>query len=390
MDILDKQSLRLLWGRTVFVFLFVLAVGYFLSTKKPLENDELFTQISSVEGLSYQGILTAKIPEGNVSPLFYFTQKAFLDALSFRLPFSWKGEWFVYNLPSQIALRVLSNVFMSLSVTIVFYFFARFYSVWAGVYGSFVMLASFMTLTYWALGRPYALWNFLTTLQVLLFLYILRTKQKNRLAWTSLAAVHFLLALTVTFGAVQITAVSLVLFFSKERSITQYVFLTVVPVVLCFAYYFSAPKYSFYFSDSPLQLICASFPKDRLAFVFLLGAVLAVAVLVEKKQTFVEKLKESNMCYLFFIVVILFLTAVLMGLFYIKAHGKNEGFPLSNRYFIYLSPIGAIALVLFTVETYKSFAGKFWFKVALCLVAGAALIFRFNWSWLLAKSAYGL
>lgn len=74
------------------VLLSALSFGYFLSTHKPLENDELFTQIHSVEGLSYRSILTMKIPEGNVSPLFYLTQKVFLDVIHFRLPLHGMGH----------------------------------------------------------------------------------------------------------------------------------------------------------------------------------------------------------------------------------------------------------------------------------------------------------
>lgn len=379
MPVFDKKVSKILLIATALVFLLALGIGYVLSTKKPLENDELFTHVSSVEGMSYKDIVTLKIQEGNISPLFYLTQKAFFDFVGFRLPFKWNGDWFVTDLPSQVAMRCLPNLFMSLSITVVFYFFARFYSWGAGIYGALVALSSFMTLAYWAVARPYALWDFLTTVQVLLFLYLLRGGEKEKRVWQLLTVTHLLLSLTVTFGAVQIGAVSLLLFFCKDRDLRKYIFLTVVPVILCFVYYFGAPKYSFYFTDTAIQLVSASFPKERLALVFLLGGLLCFM-----------KPKDHNVTYLIFTVLMLFLTAMLLGLFYLKAHGKNEGFPLSNRYFIYLAPIGVIATTLFTAEAWKALAGKMWLRIGLAVLVGGLLIFRLNWSWLLARAFYSL
>jgi len=80
----------------------------------------------------------------------------------------------------------------------------------------------------------------------------------------------------------------------------------------------------------------------------------------------------------------------LLGLFYFKARGPNEGFPLSNRYFIYLTPVGVIATTLFTVETWKLLKGKMWLRIGLLILVGGLLIFRLNWSWLLARAFYSL
>lgn len=287
------------------VLCITLTIGYLFSTHKPLENDELFTHVSSIEGMSYRDIVTLKIQEGNISPLFYLTQKAFLDFIGFRLPFKWNGDWFVADHSSQIALRCLSNFFMAGSITLVFYFFSRFYSLGAGVYGAVVALSSFMTLAYWAVARPYSLWNFLTTAQILLFIYLLRGGHKERRVWNLLLLTHVLLSLTVTFAAVQIAAVSCVLFFCKDKNLKRYFFLTVVPVILCLVYYFGAPKYSFFFTDNAIQLIGASFPKDRLALVFLLGGLLSFAVW-KGNGTLFQKLKDYKVVYLLFTVMMLF------------------------------------------------------------------------------------
>ena len=179
------------------------------------------------------------------------------------------------------------------------------------------------------------------------------------------------------------------LFICKERDLKKYILFAVVPIALCLVYYFGAPKYSFFFTDNVIQLISASFPKDRLALVFLLGGILSLGILWKQKGTLLEKLKNSNAAYLIFTVIMLGLTIVLMGLFHLKAH-NNEGFPLSNRYFIYLAPIGAIAVTLFTAEAWKALAGKAWLRVGLVLFAGGLLVFRLNWSWLLARAFYSL
>ncbi|MCB9770986.1 MAG: hypothetical protein H6754_00320 [Candidatus Omnitrophica bacterium] len=390
MVILNKQK----WGifyQTFAVFIVALSIGCFLSIQKPLENDELFTHISSVENLSYTQILTVKIAEGNVSPLFYLTQKGFLDLIQFRLPFVWNGDWFVKDIPSQIALRCLANLFISLSITLVFFFFTRLYSIWAGIYGALVSVSSFMILTYWVVARPYALWNFLTTLQVLLFLYILRCSCSSKKAWWLLIVTHFLLSLTVTFSAVQIAAVSLILLFCKnERSILRYILLTIVPIALCLVYYFAAPKYAFFFTDSPMQLICASFPKERLALVFLFGIMLCTMAYQNNKGRIISTLKDPRVAYFAFIGIMFFLTAVLLGIFLLKAQGKNEGFPLSNRYFIYLTPIGIIAVVLFTAEMWRALKGKLGLRVFLLLTVISLLVFRLWWSWSLVRKSYAL
>lgn len=372
------------------VLLVALSFGYFLSAHKPLENDELFTHIHSVEGLSYPNILTMNIPEGNVSPLFYLTQKAFLDTVHFRLPFVWDGSWFVKDLSSQIVLRCLANVFMALSITLVFYFFARFYSVGIGFYGALVASSSYMTLAYWVIARPYALWNFLSTVQVLLFLYILKEDNNKKKLWRLLLGTHFLLALTISFSVVQIAAVSLILFLFKDRDLRKYIFLTFVPVVVCFIYYFATPKYSFYFIDNAIQLISASFSKERLALVIVLGGFLSWMVLRRRAGSTWEKLKDYKVVFLFFTILMLFFTILVLGLFYLKATGQGVGFSLSNRYFIYLSPIAAIAVTFFSAEVWKILTGQLWLRCGLLFLVGGLLVLRIHWSWVLARSFYGL
>jgi hypothetical protein len=374
------------------VFSLALCLGYFFACQKSLENDELYSHVSSIEGRSYGQILTMRISEGNVSPLFYLSQKIFFDFVHFRLPFVWNGDWFVKDLPSQIIMRFLPNVCMSFSVTIVFYFFARFYSLWTGFYSLLIAISSYMILAYWAVARPYALWNFLTMAQILLFLYLLRGGEKERRAWQLLLSTHILLSLTVVFSAVQIATVSLVLFLCKDQKLQRYLFLTVLPIVLCGIYYFGAPKYSFYFIDTPVQLISASFPKERLALFLLLGGIFSFIALRKqiRKGISREILQDFKISYFLFACLMFVLTAALLLLFVIKAHGKQEGFSLSNRYFIYLAPLGIVGITLFSVEAYRMLSGKLQLQWLLLSFLGGLLVFRMLWGWQLIRGYYQL
>ncbi len=374
------------------IFFLALCLGFFFSAQMSLENDELFSHVSSIEGRTYGQILTMHISEGNVSPLFYLTQKLFFDFVHFRLPFTWNGDWFVKDFPSQIIMRFLPNVCMSLSVTVVFYFFSRFYSLWAGLYSLFISISSFMILAYWAVARPYALWNLLTTVQILLFLYLLKGGTQEERVWRRLWITHILLSLTVVFSAVQITAASVVLFLCKNRSIKRYIALTVFPIFLCLMYYFAAPKYLFYFIDTPVQLISASFPKERLALIILLGGGLSFFAVGKRlgKESWVEILKDFRVSYFLFVGVMLFLTGILLLLFVLKAHGAHDGFSLSNRYFIYLAPLGIIGTTLFSVEAYRSLVGKIQAQLILLALLGGLLLFRVLWGWQLIRGYYHL
>ena len=46
---------------------------------RPLENDELYSQTSSIDHQTYLSMLSAKIEEGNNTPLFYALQKTIFN-----------------------------------------------------------------------------------------------------------------------------------------------------------------------------------------------------------------------------------------------------------------------------------------------------------------------
>src|SRR3989338_4552810 len=164
----QKLPLKILTG---FLFLILLAIGFVLAVRKPLWNDEIFTQTRNIDQASYAAILTGKIVEGNNCPIFYLIQKGVCDLVQYRFPKVWDSrEWEFSDLRSQLILRIMPNIFTAGTLAIIFYFFARYYSFGAGVYGLLVALSSLMVWGYWVEARPYPLWFFLTIVQSMLYI----------------------------------------------------------------------------------------------------------------------------------------------------------------------------------------------------------------------------
>src|SRR3990167_1792216 len=127
---------------TAFLAIIFFFTGILLSQRKPLWNDELYTQKESVEKASYSEILSGQLAEGNNFPLFYLIQKAVCDVSGYRLGDQWHSEWQLSEPRGQIILRIPSNICMSLSLAIIFYYFAGQFSFWAGIYALLVALSS--------------------------------------------------------------------------------------------------------------------------------------------------------------------------------------------------------------------------------------------------------
>jgi len=114
------------------VFILFFTGGFFLSQHKVLWLDELYTQKVAIDADSYAGILSMQFPEGNKNPLFYIIQKSVCDIFSFHMPVTDKvGLSTKRYIPAQIILRIPANIYMSLALAIIFYFFTRFYSIYA-------------------------------------------------------------------------------------------------------------------------------------------------------------------------------------------------------------------------------------------------------------------
>ncbi|MCR4337232.1 MAG: hypothetical protein NUV91_05455, partial [Candidatus Omnitrophica bacterium] len=75
---LRKFQFKILSG---LLFCILFSSGILLAHHKPLWNDEIYSQHSSVENISVWRMISGKIPEGNNTPLFYLGQKV-ISAIS--------------------------------------------------------------------------------------------------------------------------------------------------------------------------------------------------------------------------------------------------------------------------------------------------------------------
>ena len=368
------------------LFLACMTLGFWRAANKPLWIDENYSTKAVVMGASYVQMIFGDIFEGNKNPLFYFIQKVVTDLTAYTMPIEMgQVETLVWDLRSQIILRAAPVFFMSLSIVLIFYFFSRYYSLWTGLYSVLISLSSFMVFQYWAEARPYALWVFLTTVQSLLFIYLLDKKgsEKSK-AWIGLIVTHFLMVFTVIFSMVQIAFVSLLLFIFYEKKLRKYILFTFIPVVIGLYYYSITMKLTFYFKEGPLALINASISKDRFFILFIFVFYFVCYLLSNSKKGYLY-LKERvftpskiYMVYFLFTSLMLAAAGVVLFLFKLNAEASPEipGFQVSNRYLIFLVPVGIIAVTMFSdymVRMTKNFYVRFFIVVFL----GVLLIFRF-------------
>jgi hypothetical protein len=370
------NKFKLVFSILLFVALFVL--GMRLSQNKMLWNDELYSQVNSIEKLSYAEILQGKITEGNNSPLFYILQKVVCNVTGYKLPFVWKGEWGIAEPNGQVILRLLPNFFMSLAAVAIFYVFAVEYSLLAGIYACWVALTTEMCWAYWAEARPYALWYCLTMFQALYFLRLIlsrspvlnKTDRANN--WRGLGVVNCLLSLTAVFGAVQAFIVAMVLFGFYERKLSRYVWLLFVPLFFGFFYFLSAPHYVFGLPPHAGSLIFQNITDERLILIVLCGV---FAVLYRKQSTAV--------ILRFGVMAVLMLVAAMAIMVCMRCTAQQgwQPFVVSSRYFIFLAPIGAVTVVVFTLEALIMLGQKRWVTVGIVavLLFGSILMIKKNY-----------
>src|SRR5947209_7897863 len=101
-----------------FLLIICLCFGFLLSLRKTLWNDELYTQVYTIQKCSYAQILKGEFKEGINSPLYYFIQKIVLDLTHYRLPYEWRSidDGRIYEPRSQWLLRLTNNIFISLAI----------------------------------------------------------------------------------------------------------------------------------------------------------------------------------------------------------------------------------------------------------------------------------
>ena len=332
---------------TVAVFIGLVFWWLNIAYKKPLWNDELYSQVASIQGQSYWGMFSGHIQEGNITPLFYLVQKAWADLCHYQTPQFWlQGQW-GYNHPfSNGFLRVWPVVSMAAGIAAIFYYFCARWNAWTGLYSLLVSLSSFMVWSYAFQARPYALWFLLTALQMIALLCFIDAADKDKdryLRW--LNVLHWLLAFTVVFSVIQNFASCLVLGLSKERRWRTYAGLGIAPAAVSLFYYFLSPKYHFWLKESFMGLLGASLPLDRLLIIALAAVLLGIASLKWSQSWFgrvnPRQGRGWRAALLFTFVVFAGCWAVLMK-FQAGQTTDQEGFQVSNRYFMVLAPAGII------------------------------------------------
>ena len=363
------QNKIFLSGLSFLLFMVLLRVGVTLAELKPLWNDELYSQVFGIEKLSYGQILAGAIPEGNNCPLFYVLQKVVCDVTGYHFPQVWKGEWNVSEPNGQFILRLMPNLFMSLAVAAIFYFFSVGYSPWAGIYAFFTAMSSVMVWVYWVEARPYALWFFLTVLQCLFYLQFSRQKIKNEQHWVWLGITNLLLSLAVVFGVVQVLIVSILLYMFHEKELTKYFFSAILPLGIGSFYYFHSPKYNFILPRDWASLIFDNVPLEWLLIVSGFGVAAALGFFSGQKE-------KAGVNFGIFTGATLTAVLALIGILGFKYNPHHESFEISSRYFVFLAAVGTVGVSLFSIVLFRHFAQSRWMKLNLAVVLGGLLLLR--------------
>ncbi len=385
---IDSRAIDLPLLTAAMIFALLLLIGFWLAAKKPMWNDEVYSQVHSIQKCSYAQILAGGVAEGNVSPLFYVLQKMLGSAFGYALPVPWDGEA-VVDSKAQWIFRVLPNVCMSLAMALMVYFFVRVYGWIWGLYALLLSLSSFMVWAYWAEARPYALWVLLTTAQTLILIGLLRDvshrdTSRQQKWFVALGVTNLLLALTVVFSIIQIAVVTLLVWGTHtvtqlSRKWQRYIWISLLPIGVALFYYSRAPHYTFWM-ESPWGLLDLNVSADVLwvAGIYAVGA----GLLTAKAKRLPP---EGWACWLLTLMLIAASLALMAVMTF--GHGR-EGFVLSARYFIFLAPVGIITATVLAKNLVTAAQKNWWVLAMLVMVLAGLLIIRCLKAYMLILGAY--
>jgi len=358
-----------------FVLLMVLlVVGFNLARHKPLWTDEIYSQTVSVEGFSYSDILLGKVKEGNPCPLFYLIQKMICDVTHYRVPSTGLELW---DQHAQILLRGGPIFFMSLAVAAILYYFVRFYSFSTGLYSLFIALSTPMVWWYWAEARPYALWIFLTTVQLLLFLSIIRKDELNARVWNWLAIIHGLLSLTVITSAGPIMAVSVFLWIFKNRDWEKYLVLTALPLWICFYYYGCSSLSPLWVPNNFMKLISPSISVEQMGLFVIYTIFLLVQYFQSRGSRHVLMVGKEERRFWVLTVLMLAVACSYIIFYKLRELPGHAGHELPIRQFIFLTPVGILATVLFSLDIMRAVKNQAWLRINMAMAIGGLMIIHF-------------
>ncbi len=365
---------------TASLFLVLFSGGLYIATKIPLWTDEVNSQTKSISGQTYRSLLLGVGErEGNNSPLFYIIQKLWQDTTNYNNSDVQLGSDFFSN----GFLRVWPVASMAASIAVLFYYFASRWNLWLGFYSVLVSLSSYMVWEYATQARPYALWFFLTTMQILLLLSVISaTGTERETLLGRLGIVNWLLAFTIVLSVVQNLASSLVLWVFTERRPKWHILLFLGPAATAIYYYALAPRYQIYFVDGAIALFGANLPLDRVAII-VFGSILWLGSRskLANKAVGTESHDYRNQS----IAGSILLAAIYAGCFAIIIKFWVDAIPgvgisfVSNRYFIMLAPIG---IVMTTIASFSIIVlPRRFYKVIALLVLASLLLLRFSRTW---------
>ena len=365
---------------TAAIFVVLFSGGLYIAAKTPLWADEVTSQTKSISGQSYRSLLLGiGKREGNNSPLFYFIQKLWQDGAGYDNPNVGIDSSFFSN----GFLRVWPVASIAASIGVVFYYFASRWNIWLGFYSVLVSLTSYMVWEYATQARPYALWFFLTTIQILLVLSVICTAGIDReTLLRRLSIINWLLAFTIVLSVVQNFASSLVLWVFAERRKKWHTVLFAGPAATALYYYSLAPRYDIYFVDGAIALLGANLPIDRVVII-IFGSMLLTASRLKVSSRKVEAMSHDYLIQsiagsILLVAIYAGCLAIIMKFWMDTVPGIGTSF-VSNRYFIMLAPIG---IVMTTIASFAIIVlpGRF-YKIIGFLVLGCMMILRFSRTW---------
>jgi len=366
--------------KTVSAVLLVLLIflGFEVAKHKHLWGDEIYTHLASVEDKSYLDIMFGKTVEGNVCPLFYLTQKAITQVVQFETPKDWyAGEKNSWRIGPMIILRIGPVVCMALALVLLFYGFSRMYSIWWGFYVLGLTLDSYMVWQYWAEARPYALWFLLTVVQSILLLLALNSKVVSAKFLRSLFVTNILLAFTVVFSMFQVAIITFLLWFFVDRGVRKYIILTIIPISIAGYYYTMGPDLKFWFPPNYMTLIYPTIPKERVIFIgiMLLSSLFYFPKHSKSSTMQLKSASEKDYFGVLLYMIIMFVVAFfILAIFCSKAVPMTEGFQISMRYFIFLTPISSISITVIMIYLLRRWRYCPWVRLNLMLLSVGLLL----------------
>ncbi len=371
----------------IFIFLGISSAFMKRAQSLPLDNDEFYSQVSSVQGMTWQKIWAGHVDEGNNAPLFYSLQKVYQDVIGYQTPEAWKkGQWSYQHPPSMMVLRMLPLLCMAAGVALIFFYVTLRLGFIAGFYALLVSLSSFMVWSYACTARPYALWFFLSAMQMVLLFFWLEAKQKRQARlMLGLIITQTLLSLSVFLSIITNVATSIILWKHGARKIKDHLLLLVIPMLISIFYFWHAPKYAFFIKNGMMKLFGANLAIDRMALIVIAGILIMAARSKTLKRWFHP---VSTQHQKLFVNVITFGALILAGsaAIYMKLKtgqsSNGEGFEVSNRYFMLITPIG-IMMTCFASYLMVVLAKHKVLKQGILIFITALLIFRVLKLWVL-------